>query len=91
MKSDVNPMHSAARCTAKSKRTGKPCKSPAVSGWRVCRMHGASGGAKSGKAHPKYRHGARSAEVVRLRAEVATLLKAVKAENLTSCRTEWFA
>jgi hypothetical protein len=41
-----NPMHKAyraPRCTAKSKRTGRPCRSPAVRGWKVCRMHGARG------------------------------------------------
>ena len=27
--------HDAPRCKAKSKRTGKPCKSPAVKGFRV--------------------------------------------------------
>ena len=30
-----------ARCTAKSKRTGLPCKSNAVTGYKTCRMHGA--------------------------------------------------
>jgi hypothetical protein len=75
MKSDVNPMHSAPRCTAKSKRTGEPCKSPAVRGWKVCRMHGAHGGAGSGRAHPNYCHGMRSREAVELRAIVAALVK----------------
>jgi hypothetical protein len=38
----INPMQSAhdARCKAKSKRTGLPCRSPAVNGYRVCRIHG---------------------------------------------------
>jgi hypothetical protein len=43
----IHPMqsaHDAARCGAKSKRTGKPCRAPAVRGCRVCRMHGAGGG-----------------------------------------------
>ena len=42
----INPMHkahAATRCQAKSKRSGKPCRAPAVRG--VCRMHGARGGA----------------------------------------------
>ena len=34
------PMHLANRCTARSKRSGKPCRSPAVGCHRVCRMHG---------------------------------------------------
>jgi hypothetical protein len=76
MKSDVNPMHSAPRCTAKSKRTGQPCKSPAVRGWGVCRMHGAHGGAKAGAVHPNWKHGERSNEAVSLRATIAALVSA---------------
>lgn len=70
MKSAANPMHSAheaPRCAAKAKVTGARCKAPAVTGWRVCRMHGARGGAPSGKAHPNWRHGGRSREVTTLR------------------------
>ncbi|WP_371832324.1 HGGxSTG domain-containing protein [Rhodalgimonas zhirmunskyi] len=59
--------HAAPRCTAKSKRTGKPCQAPAVRGWTVCRMHGAGGGAQSGPANPNWRHGGRSDEAVALR------------------------
>ena len=41
-------MHQALRCHATSKRSGKPCRSPAVRGHNVCRMHGAGGGAPKG-------------------------------------------
>ncbi len=64
----INPMqniqkaHAALRCKAKSKRTGQRCKAPAVRGWRVCRMHGARGGAPEGKRNGNYRHAARSKE-----------------------------
>lgn len=75
MKSDVYPMHCAPRCTANSKRTGLPCKSPAVRGWSVCRMHGARGGTKRGQEHPNYRHGERSIEAIVLRAELNALLR----------------
>jgi hypothetical protein len=37
----INPMqsaHDAPRCKAKSKRTGKPCRAPAVRGCRVCKV-----------------------------------------------------
>jgi hypothetical protein len=64
-----NPMHkahAAPRCTAKSKRTGQPCRAPAVQGWRVCRMHGARGGAPDGERNGNYRHGARSRETIEL-------------------------
>lgn len=47
----------ATRCTATSKRTGLPCGAPAMRGWRVCRFHGARGGAPTGTANGAYRHG----------------------------------
>jgi len=75
MKPDVYPMHCAPRCTVKSKRTGLPCKSPAVRGWHVCRMHGAGGGAKPGKAHPNYRHGERSRKAAEMRALINCLIR----------------
>jgi glucans biosynthesis protein len=59
----INPMqsaHDAPRCKAKSKRTGKPCRAPAVRGFRVCRMHGARGGAPTGKRNGNFRHGGRT-------------------------------
>lgn len=73
MKSNINPLHptqrlqNAPRCGAKSKRSGLPCKAPAVRGWSVCRMHGARGGAKAGEAHPQYQHGGYSKELVQIR------------------------
>lgn len=60
-----NPMqsaHDAPRCTARSKRSGLPCKAPAVRGWSVCRMHGAGGGVPRGKANGNYVHGANTLE-----------------------------
>ena len=66
-------MHAAPRCAAKSKRTGQPCRAPAVHGWTVCRMHGAGGGAKPGRAHPNWKHGGRSREAVDLRKLVNVL------------------
>ena len=58
------PMHLALRCHARSKRSGLQCRSPAVRGSSVCRMHGAGGGAPRGKPErPKawgiHRRGAR--------------------------------
>ena len=73
MKADAYPMHCAPRCAAKSKRTGMPCKSPAVRGWAVCRMHGARSGARPGLAHPNYRHGERSLEATKIRALINRL------------------
>ena len=67
MEVTVNPMqsaHEAPRCRAKSKRTGKPCKAPAVRGYRVCRMHGARGGAPTGERNGNYRDGRRTKEAI---------------------------
>ena len=47
----------APRCSATSKRTGRPCGAPAVRGWNVCRFHGARGGAPTGERNGMYRHG----------------------------------
>ena len=52
----------APRCTARSKRTGEGCRAPAVTGWHVCRMHGAGGGHAAGPSHPSWTHGMRSRE-----------------------------
>ncbi len=76
MKSDANPLHaanSAPRCKAKSKRSGLPCKNPAVKGWSVCRMHGAGGGHGSGKDNPAYKHGMRTREWVEMRKAINAL------------------
>jgi hypothetical protein len=74
---NIQKAHAAPRCKAKSKRTGQRCKAPAVRGFRVCRMHGARGGAPSGKRNGNYRHGARTndatnaARLIRLLARLA--------------------
>ena len=63
----INPMqsaHDAPRCKAKSKRTGKPYRAPAVQGYRVCRMHGARGGAPTSRQNGNYRYGARTKEAI---------------------------
>lgn len=81
MKIDVNPIdqaNSAPRCKAKAKRTGQQCKAPAVRGWTVCRVHGAGGGAKSGRAHPRYSHGGRTTEATSLRAKLSNLMRAAR-------------
>ena len=77
-KGDDNPMesaHAAPRCTAKSKRTGKRCRGPAVKGWAVCRFHGAGGGHPPGKAHPRWKHGMRSREWTEQRYEICDLVR----------------
>lgn len=78
MKADANPMHranAAPRCGATAKRTGQPCRAPAVTGWRVCRVHGAGGGQPPGPAHPNWCHGERSRAAMELRAMVNRLAR----------------
>jgi hypothetical protein len=73
----INPMqgaHDAPRCQARSKRTRELCRAPAVRGCRVCRMHGARGGAPNGEQNGNYRHGTRTKEA----------LQAVRYVNLLS-------
>lgn len=59
-----NPMQKALealarhpRCGAHSRRTGNPCRNPAMANGR-CRMHGGtSPGAPKGERNGSYRHG----------------------------------
>ena len=81
MKNDANPMdpvqrlRNAPRRSATAKSTRRRCQSPAVRGWRVCRMHGAGGGAPPGKAHPNYKHGMRTKEWTGMRKLVNELVQ----------------
>ena len=66
----------APRCTATSKRTGLPCRAPAVRGWRVCRFHGARGGAPKGPLNGQFRHGLYTAEAIHARKQIQKALAA---------------
>jgi hypothetical protein len=70
---------SAPRCCATSKRTGERCKAPAVKGWKVCRFHGARGGAPKGKRNGMYRHGLYTKEAVKDRRFLRQLLRQSRA------------
>lgn len=71
----VERLRAAPRCAARAKSTGARCQCPAVRGWRVCRVHGAGGGAPSGAAHPNYRHGLRTKETRAMRWAVRLLCR----------------
>lgn len=75
----VQRLRDAPRCTATSKRTGAPCKAPAMRGWSVCRFHGARGGAPQGAANGAYTHGGFTKEAVEDRRRVSALLRACRA------------
>lgn len=82
---NTNPLHraqAAPRCTAHSRRTGLPCRAPAVRGWTVCRMHGAGGGAPRGKAHGQYRHGGRTIETMEATRLVNAVARFVRTSGL---------
>ena len=74
MKSPL-PCHGSPRCKATSKRTRKACQAPAVTGWNVCRFHGAGGGAPKGERNGMYRHGEYTAEAIAERKALAHLLR----------------
>jgi uncharacterized protein YjcR len=57
-----------------SKRSGKRCQSPAVKGYEVCRMHGASGGAPKGNRNA-LKHGLYTPEAIEKRHVIAALTK----------------
>ena len=65
----------APRCTARSKRTGCGCRAPAVNGFKVCRFHGARGGAPKGVGHGNYRNGLHTGESIAARKQVTALIK----------------
>src|SRR5262245_12399138 len=70
-------MRQARRCRARSKRSGKPCQSPAVRGWAVCRMHGAGGGAPKGNRNA-FKHGRYTAKALAERRLLRELLRETK-------------
>ena len=52
-------------------RTHQPRQAPAVTGWSVCRFHGARGGGPKGARNGAYRHGLDTAEAVAQRRAMA--------------------
>ncbi len=71
----VYAFQKAPRCSATSKRTGKPCQAPAVRGWAVCRFHGARGGAPKGARNGSYKHGLYMNEAIEERRALSALLR----------------
>ena len=72
-------MDRSRRCIATSKRTRQPCQAPAVTGWRVCRFHGAGGVGPKGERNGAYKHGLHTAEALAERRAVSALLRRPRA------------
>jgi hypothetical protein len=51
------PFEDANQCTATAKSTGERCQNPAVTGWDVCRMHGAGTPKKDATGGAPVKHG----------------------------------
>jgi len=68
----------APRCTARAKSTGLRCEAPALRGRRVCRCHGAHGGAPKGSENGAFRHGLYTAEAVDARRKMRALFVAAR-------------
>jgi hypothetical protein len=58
----------------RSRQSAKPCRSPAVRGHSVCRMHGAGGGALNGNRNA-FKHGEFAAETLALKKEINALAR----------------
>jgi hypothetical protein len=54
-------------CCIPRRRMGLEGEGCLVRSWKVCRMHGARGGAPEGERNGNYRHGARTKEASELR------------------------
>jgi hypothetical protein len=51
------------------------CMAPAVTGWAVCRFHGARGGGPKGERNGMYRHGLNTKKAVKERRFLSDLLR----------------
>ena len=80
----LSRMNRAPRCGARSKRTGRPCRSPATAKGK-CRMHGGAkgSGGPEGARNGRWVHGQRSGEMlVMRRLERQLLLMSLEPDGL---------
>ena len=71
-----NPMNRAARAVRpRPSARGSSCKAPALRGWKVCRFHGARGGAPKGADHGRYVHGQFTCQALEQRQALALLIR----------------
>ena len=70
----TGPMLASPRCGAKT-RSGKPCRSPAVTGKKRCRMHGGAKGSGAPKGNQNaYKDGAYTREALEEYRKVGRLI-----------------
>ncbi|WP_235976903.1 HGGxSTG domain-containing protein [Bradyrhizobium archetypum] len=70
----TGPMLASPRCGAKT-RTSGPCRSPAVSGKKRCRMHGGAPGSGAPRANQNARkHGLFTRDAIAERRQIRALL-----------------
>jgi hypothetical protein len=75
----TGPMLSSPRCGAKT-RSGKPCRSPAVSGKKRCRMHGGAPGSGAPRGNKNaLKHGNYTREAIALRRYASELMRRSRA------------
>jgi hypothetical protein len=68
-------MLSSQRCGAKT-RSGKPCRSPAVSGKKRCRMHGGAPGSGAPRGNKNaLKHGLYTRKAIAQRRQLRDLLR----------------
>ena len=72
---NTGPMLSSLRCGAKT-RSGKPCRSPAVSGKKRCRMHGGAPGSGAPRGNKNaLKHGLYTREAITERRRIRELMR----------------
>jgi hypothetical protein len=72
---NTGPMLDSRRCGAKS-RSGKPCRSPAVTGKKRCRMHGGAAGSGAPRGNKNaLKHGRNTREAMEERQRLRALLR----------------
>jgi hypothetical protein len=72
---NTGPMLDSRRCGAKS-RSGKPCRSPAVTGKKRCRMHGGAAGSGAPRGNKNaLKHGRSTRDAIEERQRLRALLR----------------
>ena len=77
-KRNTTSMQESPRCGAKT-RSGTPCKSPAVSGKKRCRMHGGAKGSGAPKGNSNaFKDGQFTEETLSLKRRISAQLKVAR-------------